>query len=193
MLPKLYQVLQQLLSATDKSSDVFTVSQKFRDDLINFFQPNKYNFLELGCYRGLTAKILADHFVKYLGVDISWKRLLIAKLSNVFNQNVRFKRFDLYKSDWDTLDFLADVVLIDAVHSYEFVRQDISNCIKRYKNAFIVFDDYGAWEGVYKAVNEAIDESRLEILQEVGARKGELNSLFPNNLGSEGLICRVVC
>lgn len=147
----------------------------------------------MGCYRGLTAKALAPHFIKYLGVDINWRTLLVAKIFNISNRNVKFKRFNLYTSDWDKLNFPADIVFIDANHTYECVRQDINNCIKTYKNAFIVFDDYGAWKSVYKAVNEAIDENRLERLQEIGAKQGELNCAYPNRFGSEGLICRVVC
>lgn len=192
MISKLFQVCVQFFAPIDKSSDVMTISNKFRDDIMNFFPAKKYNFLEIGCYRGLTAKVLANHFVQYLGIDINWRTLLVAKINNISHPNVKFKRFDLYNSNWSNLDFPADIVFVDADHSYKSVQQDINNCIKTYKNAFIVFDDYGAFPGVYKAVNEAIAENRLEKLQEIGAKQGELNCANTNSLGSEGLICRVV-
>jgi hypothetical protein len=192
MTDNIYLLFKQIFRPTDKTADVFTVSRKFREDMKNFFAPNKYCFLEVGCYRGLTAKALANHFIEYLGLDISRKSLLIARMANLFNRGARFRRFDLYNSDWSTLKFPADIVFIDANHTYECVRQDIKNCIKVYKDAFVVFDDYGAWEGVHRAVSEAINDHRLEILREIGEKKGELSSIRPNNLGPEGLICRVV-
>ena len=192
MINKFLRVLRQSFFSIDKSEDFFTVSQKFRNDIKSFFEPQKYRFLEVGCYRGLTAKVLSSHFTEYLGVDNRWQNLLVARIINVFKSNVSFHKYDLYdNSDWSELNFAADIILIDASHSYEDVCQDIENCIKRYQGAFIIFDDYGAHEGVYKSVNEYIQQKHLELLAEIGAEKGQLDSPFPNQLGSEGLICRV--
>lgn len=192
MISKLQRISRESLVSIDKSEDFFTVSQKFRHDLMNFFEPQKYRFLEVGCYRGLTAKVLSSHFVEYLGIDNRWQNLLVARAINAFNFNVSFRKYDLYDgSDWSKFDFAADIVFIDASHSYQDVCQDIKNCLKRYENAFVVFDDYGAHEGVYQAVNEHIQQKYLEVITEIGAVKGTLDSPFPNNLGTEGLICRL--
>ncbi len=192
MISKLQRISRESLVSIDKSEDFFTVSQKFRHDLMNFFEPKKYRFLEVGCYRGLTAKALSSHFIEYLGIDNRWQNLLVARTINAFNFNVSFRKYDLYDgSDWSKFDFAADIVFIDASHAYQDVCQDIKNCINRYQNAFVVFDDYGAHEGVYKSVNQHIQQKHLEVIREIGAEKGKLDSPFPNHLGTEGLICRI--
>ena len=192
MIDKLQRITKETFSSVDKSEDFFTVSNKFRNDIKSFFEPKKHRFLEVGCYRGLTAKALSPHFSKYLGIDNRWQNLLVARIINAFKPNVSFIKYDLYNnSDWSTIKFPADIILIDASHAYKDVCQDIQNCIDRYQDAFVIFDDYGAHEGVYNAVNEYIDKNLLEVLSEIGAKKEELDSPFPNKFGSEGLICRI--
>mmetsp|Transcript_51730 Transcript_51730/g.116411 ORF Transcript_51730/g.116411 Transcript_51730/m.116411 type:complete len:103 (-) Transcript_51730:51-359(-) len=48
------------------------------------------------------------------------------------------------------------VVFLDASHDYETVRHDIDNCLKLATVSLVIFDDYGAEEGVRAAVHEAI-------------------------------------
>ena len=160
-----------------------------------FFPAQQYSFLELGCYTGLTSSVLADHFTQFLGIDIKEEYLAEARQINAGNQ-VQFQIFDLYNTDWTALNFEADVVLIDARHQYEFVVKDIANCLARFPNAYIIFDDYGAWESVSTAVNEAVARKELEIVQEIGAPQGSQLWVDPNDprsytrFGSEGVICR---
>ncbi len=191
-----HDTFQKRVIAVDKKTDCWTVSQKFRDDIKDFFEPQKFNFLEVGCYKGLTAKLLADHFLQYLGLDVNSRYLRVARINNIFNFNVKFQRFDLYNSNWNDLTFAADVILIDALHEYEYIKQDIDNCLKRFNNVYIIFDDYGAWESVFRAVNEAIDQNQLEFVQEIGMEKDQQlwsdqsNPRAYTHFGSEGLICR---
>ncbi len=64
------------------------------------------------------------------------------------------------------------------------------------QNAFFIFDDYGAWESVFRAVNEAIEEDKLKLVQEIGLAKDQQlwsdksNPHADTHFGSEGLICR---
>ena len=94
------------------------------------------------------------------------------------------------------MNFSADIVLIDALHEYDYVKQDIDNCLTRFQNAYVIFDDYGTWEGVFRAVNEAIEEQQLDIVQEIGLEKGrqlwsdKSNPHAYTHFGAEGLICR---
>ncbi|NEP48202.1 MAG: class I SAM-dependent methyltransferase [Moorea sp. SIO3C2] len=196
LLTEIQNTWQDIVLPVDKRTDCWTVSQQFRDDVKQFFPKKKYNLLEVGCYKGMTAKHLADHFTQYLGLDVNDRYLRVATLNNIFNSHVKFQKFDVYNSDWNQLTFLADVVLIDARHKYEYIKQDIDNCLKRFNNALIIFDDYGAWESVFRAVNEAIDHGKLEVVKEIGVEKGQ--QLWPDqnnpysytHFGSEGLICR---
>jgi hypothetical protein len=54
-----------------------------------------------------------------------------------------------------------DIVLIDADHSYQGVREDILNY--RNKGKVLLFHDYGTWVGVTQAVNES-DFEQLNII-----------------------------
>ena len=87
-------------------------------------------------------------------------------------------------------------MFIDALHEYKYIKQDIDNCLKRFENAFFIFDDYGAWESVFTAVNEAIEENKLYVVQEMGLAKDQQlwsdqsNPHAYTHFGSEGLICR---
>jgi cyclopropane fatty-acyl-phospholipid synthase-like methyltransferase len=181
----------------DKEKDCWTVSQEFRNHIKQFFQPNKYSFLEVGCYKGLTASFLAEHFVQYLGVDISDNYLIEARRMNSL-KHVEFKKFDIYNSNWKDLFFSPDIILIDAIHKYEHVRKDIDNCLSIFSNAYIIFDDYGAWESVFRAVNEAIEQDRICIVQEIGISKGcqlwpdKLNPHSYTHFGSEGVIAKAL-
>ncbi|NET58865.1 MAG: class I SAM-dependent methyltransferase [Symploca sp. SIO2E6] len=180
----------------DKKTDYWTVSQQFRDHIRQFFPAKQYSLLEVGCYKGLTAKSLADHFTQYLGLDVQEQYLRAARINNLFNAHVKFQKFDVYNTDWNQITFPADVVLIDAVHEYEYIKQDIDNCLQRFEQAVIIFDDYGAWESVFRAVNEAIAQGKLEVAQEIGLKQGqrlwadESNPYSYTHFGSEGLICR---
>lgn len=182
----------------DKTQDCWTVSQKFRDDIKKFFPAKKYYFLEVGCYKGITAKYLASHFIQYLGLDVDSNYLEEARLNNVSNVNAHFQKFDLYNSDWNDLIFTPDVILIDALHEYEYIKQDIENALQRFNNSFFIFDDYGAWESVFTAVNEAIAAGKLEKIQEIGIDKNQRlwedkkNPRSYTHFASEGLICRSI-
>ena len=187
--------LQEISLPVDKTEDCWTISQQFRENIKQFFLPKRYTFLEVGCYKGLTAKSLAEHFIEYLGLDIQDKNLELARIINASN-HAQFQKFDIYNSNWNDLNFSADIVFIDALHEYKYIKQDIDNCLKRFKNAFFIFDDYGAWESVFRAVNEAIEEHKLKVVQEIGLAKDQQlwsdqsNPHAYTHFGSEGLICR---
>lgn len=187
--------VQEISLPVDKREDYWTISQKFRENIKQFFLPKRYTFLEVGCYKGLTANSLAEHFIEYLGIDIKDEYLELARIINADN-HAQFQKFDIYSSNWNDLNFSGDIVFIDALHEYKYIKQDIDNCLKRFNNAFFIFDDYGAWESVFRAVNEAIEEHKLKVVQEIGLAKGQQlwsdksNPHAYTHFGSEGLICR---
>jgi predicted O-methyltransferase YrrM len=58
-----------------------------------------------------------------------------------------------------------DIILVDADHSYEGVKQDIAAYINKLKkNGIMLFHDYGGswWPGVDKAVDESIQSNLLK-------------------------------
>ena len=76
--------------------------------------------------------------------------------------NVEFINADVYDKNFQLPD--ADVVHIDAGHTYELVIHDIERCISQLKDPIFIFDDYGH-EGrtVRDAVNDKIDEGKLNL------------------------------
>lgn len=62
-------------------------------------------------------------------------------------------------------DIVADVVYIDASHSYEDVLADITLSRELWPNAQIVGDDY-TWESVRRAVHEYADKNGFKVVAE---------------------------
>lgn len=70
----------------------------------------------------------------------------------------------------DFEDDYFDIILIDADHSYEGVKNDCLTYMNKLKSdGNLVFHDYncGMWTGVSKLCNEMVDEKRLELVSVV--------------------------
>ncbi|CAJ1332646.1 unnamed protein product [Effrenium voratum] len=64
--------------------------------------------------------------------------------------------------DWSIFSMNAiHVVFLDASHDFESVMQDIDNCLRIPTVSLIIFDDYGAEEGVRMAVQRFVSAARL--------------------------------
>jgi hypothetical protein len=62
---------------------------------------------------------------------------------------------DLTKFDWTTYERLVDFVFIDGAHDYESVSKDTENALRVIRpGGFIVWHDYGVWEGVTLCLDE---------------------------------------
>jgi predicted O-methyltransferase YrrM len=146
--------------------------------------------LELGSHIGQSAYVIANVAKELHCVDawIDNCPYLEESQSNIYSQQpkgmeqqfdtntkgLNIKKIKGFTSDVVSLvDNNYDIIVIDADHSYEGVKQDIEN----YKNKgiLILFHDYGgAWIGVKKAV----DESKLQHITKVDYLllvKGERN------------------
>jgi hypothetical protein len=87
---------------------------------------------------------------------------------------------------------VADVVHIDAGHTYEQVIYDIDRCIELMDNPIIIMDDHGH-EGrtVRDAIQFKLDEGKLQLHKYIGEDKGYVASNDKVFIGREGVICNV--
>lgn len=166
-------------------------SKKFKIDLINFFdfeKFNKYNVVELGSYCGDTTYILCKLFNKVDAFEIDASRIEKSKLKlGSRNTNVNFHQMDIYDTSivWPIKDY--EVAFIDCIHKTDHVLHDIKN-VKRNSNKlkYIIFDDYGAHPDVQKAVNI----HQWKKMTDIGYYN-ELPNYNEEVDGSEGVICEI--
>ena len=168
-----------------------TTSKKFKKDLFNFFNKPEFktlNCLEIGCANGHTTLILSKMFKKVYGINNISTEKAKAFCNKNGSQNVEFFNQDVYIEGLPDIE--ADVIMIDAVHTYEAVIIDISNSLKlKSKNKkYLIFDDIGIEPPVLKAVKDYCDSDVLEIITTIGHKPGDF---FHRELyNEEGLICK---
>ena len=85
------------------------------------------------------------------------------------------------------------MVFIDCVHDYKHVKSDIDNSIKTFNKPLIVFDDYGLFPEIKKAVDEYIEKDVLKVEKYLGQPTGTRYEKTMNKILKdwEGLICSV--
>lgn len=172
--------------------DIWTCSSKMRKDIADFFVAKKhFKIAEIGSHKGYTTKVLSKLFTKVFAVDnnIAWTNF--NKNFNKDATNIEYIHLDIYKESWDILPSDIEVVFIDADHSYNGCKNDIINSLKRFKNLqYIIFDDYGVWNGVKQIIDEYMNNKTLIFERFIG-----INDVpGPNGIikhTNEGIICRV--
>lgn len=219
--------LQRLLDKQkDKSTYHNTTSNKFKQDLVDFFGDNfkDKDIYEVGADAGLTTRVLSFLFNKVFvnnnwnpnQYDINndwivkkeikhknttWYKKYSVDIRNEINhefENVTYIEMDSYNKKGWPKKLLKDVsvVFIDCIHNYEAVSLDIKNALKL-KPEYIVFDDYGlsTMGGVKRAVDDFIDNEKLELVKEIGLQKGTYGATDRTKPmvfnDSEGVICKV--
>jgi hypothetical protein len=165
-----------LANIPDKRFDKNTTSHKFKRDLIEFFQGKDLLYcIEVGTNVGYSTRLLSMLFNRVTTIDNDIHKIRQAIEFNSDRTNIEFLVGDVYTSDWG-IESPADVIFIDAIHTYEHVLQDISNAINySYPGAYMVFDDYGlpTLSGVKQAIDEMIDNKTLTFITHVGEHKGD--------------------
>jgi predicted O-methyltransferase YrrM len=139
-------------------------------DLIDYI-PNNLIMAEVGCYAGESTKMFLESgkITLLYAIDI-WEDEMdnFKKIQSSHDFSVVEKTFDESTKEFDVkkikmcfsdaLDSLPtlDFIYIDANHDYEFVKDDITNALKKIKNGgLIAGHDYDKESpGVIKAVNE---------------------------------------
>ena len=185
----------------DKPDFHGTTTHKFKKDIWNYFNKeifNKLTFVEFGTSRGYTSLIMSYLFKKVHTINI--QDSVDAKAMSTGIDNINYHIFDLYNfspNNWSNIGS-GDVFMIDAVHTYDAVMIDVNNALslldtKLEKKVFI-FDDYGAYPEVKKAIDELISSKTLEVVMTIGEEQGysygERTHDTDRTLKSyEGLIC----
>ena len=179
----------------DKTESKTTTSLKFKADFVDFFNsPSNKNMkvLEVGSSLGHSTKVLSNLFGKVIAIDnLSERHEQSKQLVN--RDNVEYVVMDVYRQQWNFE--MVDLVFIDCVHDYNHVKSDIENSLKFCnKNAIFVFDDYGLFPEIKKAVDEYIDYRTFKVLKKIGHLK---NTFYPTTQNKilkdyEGIICQIV-
>jgi predicted O-methyltransferase YrrM len=179
----------------DKTESKTTTSLKFKADFIDFFDTEAYRnmkVLEVGSSLGHSTKVLSNLFGKVIAIDNLPERHEQSK-QLVNRDNVEYVVMDVYQQQWNFE--MVDMVFIDCVHDYIHVKSDIENSLKcSDKEAIFVFDDYGLFPEVKKAIDEYIEAKIFKVLIKIGHPKGTFYPTTQNKIlkDYEGIICQRV-
>ena len=194
----MYNEVDKVLSNLPDNWDVkTTTSKKLKTELYNFIKSkNIQSVLEIGTSLGHTTYFVAHFVDKVTTLELDSTRVSKAKQLSKKHNNIDFICGSAY-AEWN-FDY-HDLVIIDCIHEYKYVKSDIENSIQL-GTKYIAFDDYGLFPEIKQAIDEYVSEGKLEIVTKIGYPKGthfhmskSTNTTSDKVLAdSEGLICRVV-
>ena len=179
----------------DKLESKTTTSRKWKADVIDFFNSPEYKSvkcLEVGSSLGHSTRILSTLFNEVTALDNLAERHEASKKMNSDRNNINYRVMDVYNQKWDFDNM--DVVYIDCIHTYEHIKQDIDNALKFFNKPILVFDDYGLFPELMKAIDEYIEQGTLKVIKRVGQYPGMIYPKTMNKIlkGREGLICQSI-
>lgn len=184
-----------LLNIPEKgmTGDMNTTSRRFKKDLYEFF--NKPEFknkiaLEIGCHYCHTSVVLSHVFeTVYALQEVDRPEAEDFALSQG-RQNIVLVIHDMYGGQDIPIE-RADVILIDADHTYKAVRSDVTNALKLKSEGkkYFVFDDYGISTEVRNGIDDMLKEGILTKIQTIGYKKGEPFLVQYPLVEDEGIIC----
>lgn len=184
-----------LKNVPDKWESKTTTSLKFKSELIDFFNKDEYKnltALEVGSSTGYTTRILSNLFKSVTAIDVLPERHEFSKTNvNHERDNINYIVADVYNKKWDFGHH--DIVLIDCIHTYQHVKQDILNAIELCNKPILVFDDYGLFPDIKQAIDEFINTGQLVVLEYIGHHAGTIIPKTQNKILKhyEGIICQV--
>lgn len=181
-----------LANSFNIEDDIWTCSDKMRYDIYDFFKDKScFKIAEIGSHKGYSTKVLSKIFSKVYAVDNNIEWTIFNKNFNKDAENIEYIALDIYKDSWEILPDDIEVSFIDAEHSYNCCKSDVMNCMKRLKNLkYIIFDDYGVWEGVKQLVDELIENKSLFFEKFIGLTDVPGPNGIVKNV-NEGIICSV--
>ena len=168
-----------------------TTSRKFKEDVLRIFRDRKMdNCIEIGSCRGDTTRVLAECFKKVYSFEQSSDNITYIKERCSDVDNVEISQADVYDSNFEIPD--VSVAFIDAGHSTELVKKDISRFLNKNPNMVLVFDDYGQKD---ESIKKAILDTGVKISRHIGEYNGfkfnRINGEEVTMIGREGVICNL--
>ena len=168
-----------------------TKSRKFKEDVLRIFRDRKMdNCIEIGSCRGDTTRVLSECFKKVYSFEQSSDNITYIKERCSDVDNVEISQADVYDSNFVIPD--VSVAFIDAGHSTELVKKDISRFLNKNPNMVLVFDDYGQKD---ESIKKAILETGVKISRHIGEYNGfkfnRINGEEVTMIGREGVICNL--
>ena len=168
-----------------------TTSRKFKEDVLRIFRDRKMdNCIEIGSCRGDTTRVLSECFKKVYSFEQSSDNITYIKERCSDVDNVEISQADVYDSNFEIPD--VSVAFIDAGHSTELVKKDISRFLNKNPNMVLVFDDYGQKD---ESIKKAIFETGVKISRHIGEYNGfkfnRINGEEVTMIGREGVICNL--
>jgi len=152
--------MRRLQTIPDKDEWKTTTSRVFKLNVAQYLSNKpKKKFIEFGGAQGHTAFFISPMAESVLSVDYDVSNC--KKIDDLRCSNVRSMCCDLYGEDFLTKvsNESFDIAVIDAVHCYDNVKIDIKNA-KSFGIREYIFDDYGGFVEVKKAVDEFIEEMK---------------------------------
>lgn len=146
-------------------------------DLLEFYDANKqWKAMEIGSYAGASAELISNYVGEITCCDI-WEKY-IAPLNRAIkvyeeflltkkrNKNIIEIKKESEKLFNEYEDNYFDMVYIDADHSYDSVKKDISNWFYKVKNGGIICGHDYYMEEVKKAVDEFFGEGKVKYFRD---------------------------
>lgn len=156
------------IKSTNIHEDIWTCSDEMRKDVADLFTGKGYKITEIGAHKGYSTGHLAGIFSHVYALDNSDVWTDFSRQLNRSKSNITYIKLDLYAESWANLPD-CDVAFIDAMHTYDLCKMDINNSIANFKSLkYIIFDDYGVFEGVRRAVDEGVAAGLFEIVKFIG-------------------------
>lgn len=191
-------VTEILNTIPDKWDVKTTTSRLWKRGLYDFIREKEIkSVLEIGTSLGHTTYFVAHFVDKVTTLELDPTRVEKAEmLSRHIHDNIEFVQGSAY-SEWK-FDY-HDLVIIDCIHEYKFVKSDINNSIKLGAK-YIAFDDYGLFPEIKQAIDEYVLRGKLEVVTKIGYPKGthfymsKSTNTTPDKIliDSEGIICKIV-
>ena len=193
--------LIESMQIPDKKQVFATTSHRFKIDLYDFFKDfNDKILVEFGTSRGYTSGFCskffkAVHTINAKNNDDSIQYL--KQFKNVTPHVIHIGRSTNWHGRLTEIE-KGDVYIIDAEHSYGAVRRD-TRVVKQLGNkaAFVVYDDYGTYPDIKKAVDDMIAADEIRLVKYIGEEEGWKygdggGAGYRRTLTDrEGVICRI--
>ena len=176
----------------NKSENKSTTSRKFKEDILRIFGRGYEDktLLELGSHQGNTTRVYSECFKKVIAVERDVVNYEKTKENCSDVNNVEFINMDVYDTNFKIPN--ADVVHVDAGHTFQEVVYDIERLTNLLDKPTFIFDDYGH-EGttVRDAINSKLSDGTIKLVTHIGEDKGFVAANNKTFIGREGVICNV--